>query len=110
MDKATKAALFSAFLFPGWGQFYLKRYLRGLIFLLPVLAGTMFLARTIVQSGMKSMKELTLKDGILRGDDIVQITVGALQAIDSFYLFSTLGLIVVLWIVSIIDAYRLGTI
>lgn len=110
MDKATKAALLSALLFPGWGQFYLKRYLRGLIFLLPVLAGTMFLAWTIVQSGMKSMKELTLKDGILRGDDIVQITVGALQAIDSFHLFSTLGLIVVLWIVSIIDAYRLGTI
>ena len=26
MDKATKAALFSAFLFPGWEQLYLKLY------------------------------------------------------------------------------------
>ena len=110
MDKATKAALFSALLFPGWGQFYLKRYLRGLVFLVPVLAGTVFLAWTIIQAGRESMKELTSRNGILLWDDFVQITLGTLKAINGYDFLIAMVLIVTLWIMSILDAYQIGKI
>ena len=39
MKKAIKAALLSALVFPGVGQMYLKRYVRGLIPMVLILAG-----------------------------------------------------------------------
>jgi hypothetical protein len=46
MKQSIKAALISALLFPGLGQILvLKRYARGCIFLLPTLAGTLYILR-----------------------------------------------------------------
>ena len=108
MDKATKAALFSALLFPGWGQFYLKRYKRGLVFILPVLAGTLALAWAIVQVGITIIKAAPLKKGTIQLANVIQVTVDALKALDYSYFSLMLSLIVVLWILSIVDAYLLG--
>jgi hypothetical protein len=108
MDKATKAALFSALLFPGWGQLYLKRYKRGLVFILPVLAGTLALAWAIVQVGITIIKTAPLKKETVQLANVIEITVDALKALDYFYFSLMLGLIVTLWILSIVDAYLLG--
>ena len=56
MKTSIKAALLSALVFPGLGQMYLKRYVRGLIPMVFILTGL----------------------GVL----IVQATVGALQVLD----------------------------
>ena len=69
MDKATKAALFSALLFPGWGQFYLKRYKRGLFFIVPVLIGTLALAWSIIQVSAKIIKATPFKKGTVQLDE-----------------------------------------
>ena len=43
MKKSTKALLLSAFVFPGLGQIALKRYKRGLLFVIPVLVSTIYI-------------------------------------------------------------------
>lgn len=108
MDKATKAALFSALLFPGWGQLYLKRYKRGLIFIIPVLIGTLALAWAVVQVGITIIKAAPLKKGTVQLGKVIQVTVDALKAIDPYYFLFMLSLIAALWILSIVDAYQLG--
>jgi TM2 domain-containing membrane protein YozV len=108
MDKATKAALFCALLFPGWGQFYLKRYKRGLVFILPVLIGTLALVWAIVQVGITIIKAAPFKKETVQLANVIQVTVDALKTIDFSYFLFILCLIAALWILSIIDAYLLG--
>jgi TM2 domain-containing membrane protein YozV len=108
LDKATKAALFSALLFPGWGQFYLKRYKRGLVFIMPVLIGTLALVWAIVQVGITIIKAVPFKKGTVQLANVIQVTVDALKTIDFSYFLFILCLIAALWILSIIDAYLLG--
>lgn len=108
MDKATKAALLSALLFPGWGQFYLKQYKRGLIFIVPVMAGMLALVWSIVQVAIGIIKTASFQKGTVQPVDVIQVTVDALKAINFFYFILILILISVFWIISIIDAYQIG--
>jgi TM2 domain-containing membrane protein YozV len=108
MDKATKAALFSALLFPGWGQFYLKRYKRGLVFIMPVLIGTLALVWAIVQVGITIIKAAPFKKETVQLANVIQVTVDVLKTIDFSYFLFVLCLIAALWVLSIIDAYLLG--
>ena len=55
MNKAIKAALLSALLFPGLGQMYLKRYVRGLIPMVLILAG---LGLWVVDATLRALREL----------------------------------------------------
>jgi len=49
MKQSIKAALISGLLFPGLGQILvLKRFARGCIFLLPTLAGTLYILRVVM--------------------------------------------------------------
>jgi TM2 domain-containing membrane protein YozV len=108
MDKATKAALYSALLFPGWGQFYLRCYKRGLIFFLPVLMGTIVLAWSVVRAGSAIIQAAPFKKGTVQVADIIRVSADALKAVDLSYLFLMLLLVAALWILSIVDAYQLG--
>ncbi len=108
MDTATKAALFNALLFPGWGQFYLKRYKRGLVFLLPVLFGMIVLAWTVVHVGSNIIKAAPFKKGTVQLTQVIDVTLKALKTIDLRYFLFMLLLIALLWLLSIIDAYQIG--
>lgn len=108
MNTATKAALFNALLFPGWGQFYLKRYKRGLVFLLPVLFGIFVLAWMVVHVGANIIKAAPFKKGTVQLSQIIDVTIKALKTIDLRFFLIMLLLIAVLWLLSIIDAYQLG--
>lgn len=108
MDKATKAALYSAFLFPGWGQFYLRCYKRGLVFSLPVLIGTLALAWSVVRASSAIIQAAPFKKGTVQPADIIRVSADALKAVDFSYLLLMLLLVAALWILSIVDAYQLG--
>lgn len=108
MDKATKAALFSALLFPGWGQFYLRRIKRGLVFIVPVLIGFLLLAWMIIQASIKIIKAAPFKKDTVQLANVIQVTVDALKTIDIFNFLLILCLIILLWILSVVDAYQLG--
>ena len=108
MNLATKAALYNALLFPGWGHFYLKEYKRGLVILLPFLAGMLWICFAVVQVAYGVLKATPFKKGTVDVTAIVKLSVDSAQAINSGYFSLILLLIVLLWIFSIVDAYRLG--
>lgn len=108
MDQAKKAALFNALLFPGWGQFYLKHYKRGLAFFVPILIGMLALAWMVIQVCAAIIKAAPFKKGTVQLSHVLEVIVKALRAIDLSYFLLMLLLIAVLWILSIVDAYQLG--
>ena len=107
MNKATKAALLSALLFPGLGQMYLKRYVRGLIPMVLILAG---LGLWIVDATVRALREIDKMQiqGGLIDPNVVASRAAAASASGEWYSPLLLPLIVVCWLLSVIDAYMLG--
>jgi len=108
MKLSTKAALYSGLLFPGSGYFIVKKKKQGFLFLIIALASLTILiteaihkAQVIAQdivSGALVMNIETLQEQI-------QITPGVFSpGIISAVTYFVVGL----WLVSIIDCYRIG--
>jgi hypothetical protein len=108
METATKAALFSALLFPGWGQIYLRRYKRGIVIILPVLAGMLSICWDVVQAAISILKAAPFKKGTVDISAVIKLSLDSVKALDSIYFSLILLLVVLLWMFSIVDAYQLG--
>ena len=108
MNLATKAALLSALLFPGWGQIYLKKYKRGLALIVPVFFCVLFLVGAVVQVAIKVLKATPIKKGTVDFNAVVNLAVNSIKELDLFYLLLILIFMILLSIFSIIDAYLLG--
>ena len=103
-----KAALLSAFVFPGVGHFFLKKHIRGAI-----LAGASFASLYLVIS--KTVEwSLQIADKIQRGDvplDVTAITEIVLQQStgSQAQLFNIATTVFTIsWLIGIIDSYRVG--
>lgn len=107
MNRATKAALLSALLFPGLGQMYLKRYVRGLIPMVLTLAG---LGLWVVDATLRALREIDriqIQGGLIDPTAIAG-RAAASSASGEWSSPLILPMIVVCWFLSVIDAYRLG--
>lgn len=108
MNRATKALLLSALVFPGAGHLYLKRYRRGAALLVVTGAGLLILVVQAVQQA------LAIVDTLQRGD--VPLDVTAISGLFSQAAPGAQGLILdiatcavtLCWLVGIFDSYRLG--
>lgn len=108
MSQALKAALFSAFVFPGSGHFLLKKHVRGAL-----LAGVTISCTWVLFSiALEKAQEISLK--IQSGEiplDISRITaeVSELAAGSNSQQASIATyLLVICWLAGIFDAYRVG--
>lgn len=108
MNAATKAALFNALLFPGWGQIYLKNYKKGISIIIAIIAGVISILRSVTQATVDILKISPFKKGTITLTSIVQLAINSIKAIDRYYLFLILSSMILLWIFSIIDAYQIG--
>jgi hypothetical protein len=107
MKKAIKAALLSALVFPGVGQMYLKRYARGLIPMVLTLAG---LGVWIVDATVRALRELDriqIQGGLI-DPNAIAARAAASSGSGEWYSPLILPMIIVCWLLSVIDAYRLG--
>ncbi len=109
MKASIKAALLSALVFPGSGQMYLKRYVRGLIPMVLVLAG---LGVLIVQATVGALQvldkmQIQLQGGTVDMNAVSNLAAGSSTHGDPYSSLISIG-IAVCWIFSVIDAYRLG--
>ena len=108
MHKATKAALISAFIFPGCGHFYLKSKLRGGLFTL-FSAGCLYVLITFAVDIANDISEK-----LLNGE--TPLDVSRLMAEISSQLNGSAGetpniaslLLLGCWVVAIIDSFILG--
>jgi hypothetical protein len=108
MHKATKAALISAFVFPGCGHFYLKSNLRGAVFTL-FSAGCLYV---LISFAVKIANDIS--ERILSGD--IPLDASSLMAEISSQLNGIAGeapniaslLFLGCWVVAIIDSFIIG--
>ncbi|OGP87256.1 MAG: hypothetical protein A2031_07580 [Deltaproteobacteria bacterium RBG_19FT_COMBO_43_11] len=108
INLATKAALLSALLFPGWGQLFLKRYKRGLAIIVPAVIGMVLILVHIVQIAVALLKAAPLKKDAVNFSAVVKLSIDAIKSLNLFYLLIIFLVIILLWIFSIVDAYLLG--
>ena len=110
MTRSIKAALLSGLIFPGIGHMVLKQYSRGSVLMLSALVAlSVIFTKAINQA-------LTIVDGINSGEipvEVEAITELAFMpnsgADDSILSIATV-VVSVVWIIGIVDSYRLGII
>lgn len=107
-NLAKKSALLNALLFPGWGEFYLKKYARGIIIMTAVMAGMIAILFSVIQASLKILKIAPFKKGTVTLIAVLQLAADAIRSLDLSYLFLIIFSLIVLWIASIADAYYLG--
>jgi len=108
MSKSTKAVLLSALVFPGTGHIYLKKYIPASLLLTASLGSLYVIISRTLEMAMQ------ISEKIQRGE--IQADVAGLTNLVEKQMASTDTLtqniattvIVVCWIVSIVDSYRLG--
>lgn len=108
MNLATKAALFSALLFPGWGHIFLKKYKRGIFLIISVSIGIIILCYYIVSVAIDVLRGASLKKGDVSFSYVINLSAEAVKSVNQFYIFFVLLFIIILWIFSIYDSYSLG--
>jgi len=108
MNLATKAALFNALLFPGWGQIYLRNYKKGILIIIVSLAGVLSILLSVVQTTIAILKIAPFKKGTVTFNAVITLAIDAIKALKLFYLYLILFFMILLWILSIIDAYQSG--
>jgi len=107
MNRAVKATFLSGLVFPGAGQIFLERYLRGILFIVPVLIGLVIIMFLATSTAITLVPQLNLEKGM---PDIQTLFALAHEATPSNSLCYRwcLAIIVGCWLFSSIDAWRLG--
>jgi TM2 domain-containing membrane protein YozV len=108
MNLAIKGALFNALIFPGWGQLYLKKYKKGILIIIAISAGVISILWSVAQATINILKIAPFKKGTITSIAVVQLAIDAVKALNLFYLSWILFFMILLWILSIIDAYMTG--
>jgi TM2 domain-containing membrane protein YozV len=109
MKISYKAALLSAFVFPGAGQLYLKRYWRGLIIIFLFCAGLGCMIRSATLSALNRLDDVMVKmqSGTTKLQELSDI-IGSKTTIADPCHDAVFYLLVCFWIFAVIDAYRTG--
>jgi len=107
MKKSLKAALFSAFIFPGAGQLLLKKYFSAIYFIAFTCVGLYLLFSNLLE------KTQVILDKVQSGEisaDIAAITAEVHQQTVNATgtLTPALVILLVAWLVSVVEAYRVG--
>ncbi len=108
MKRRTKAALLSAFVFPGVGHFILRKRIHG-----AVLAGTAFvslyflIARTIEKTLQVFEK---IASGEIQSDaaSITDLVLNQSTGSETLLLRIATAALIISWLVGIVDSYRVG--
>lgn len=107
MSRALKASLLSALVLPGAGHLYLRRYLRGLVLAALALAALWFvLAETLaVANDILAEAERGAATDVTALADLIGERAAHAESAGVGRATLFLG---VIWVVGIVDAYRLG--
>ncbi len=106
MDRSVKAAMLSGLVFPGVGQLFLKRRVRGLLFLLPALVATIYFTHAVLQPVLAIAQDIGA--GIVPLDPFaIQRRVEATR-IDTTLMDVAVLVMVAAWIGSTLDAWLVG--
>jgi TM2 domain-containing membrane protein YozV len=108
MRKSLKGALLSGLVFPGYGQFVMKHYIRGIVLMLTCLTGLVVIGVKVRQQIFIVLEKIEYVDGAIDMSEIINaVNLAGTTSGDVIYRFASL-LLLFCWIIGIIDAYIIG--
>jgi TM2 domain-containing membrane protein YozV len=108
MNQSVKAALLSAFVFPGLGQIVNGYKKRGWSFIAVISVLLVLIISKLVQQALMVLDEIQQRGTVVDINEISKISSEVVSFSDNIFLNSAFILLILTWLVSIIDAYRLG--
>ncbi|MCG6938020.1 MAG: hypothetical protein LJE83_07580 [Gammaproteobacteria bacterium] len=108
MKKSTKAVLLSAFIFPGAGHVYLKKYSSGIALLCASLAAIYYMISQAVEESLRIVEQM--QNGSVQPDVAAVMELASKQPAGSeAYLVNIASAVLLIcWVIGIIDSYRVG--
>ena len=108
MTNAVKGALLSALVLPGVGQIALKRYQRGVVLMLAVLAGLAVMVVDAARQAARMFEAIESGGGAIDRDAIARAAAQATVPSDSLVINLLFFAITICWLYGVVDAYRIG--
>lgn len=108
MKKPMKAALLSAFIFPGIGHFLLKKYIPGVVLAGTAFAGLYFLIAKSVEMALQITEKLQSGEVQLNAATISELVSDQSAGTESQLLDIALAVLLISWLIGIVDSYRVG--
>ncbi len=107
MKRSTRAALKSAFVFPGAGHFFLKKYGAGALLAGATLASLIFIISGMVEQVIQIVERIQ-HNGVQLNVPAITELVSKLMNSQTQDLNIASTVLMVLWIIGIVDSYRIG--
>ena len=108
MTNAVKGALLSALVLPGVGQIALRRYQRGVVLMLAVLAGLAVMVVDVARQAARMFEAIESGGGAIDRDAIARAAAQAAVPSDSLVINLLFFAITICWLYAVVDAYRIG--
>ena len=103
-----KAALLSAFVFPGVGHFLLKKYIRGAVLAGTAIAGLYLLIAKTVEMALQVTEKIQSGEALLDAATITELVSKQATATETQLLNIAAAVFIISWLVGIVDSYRVG--
>jgi hypothetical protein len=108
MSNSWKAALLSAFVFPGVGHFYLKKRISGTVLAGSALASLFFVISKTLESAQRIAEQIQSGEGPVDIAEISALLAEQPAGTDSQLFNIASAVFVVAWLVGILGSYRFG--
>jgi hypothetical protein len=108
MNNSLKGAFLSGLVFPGLGQLALKHYKRGAVIIIAVLISLSIVVAEAVQKALAILGEVQIEGGEISISSISEAASRASTTSGSLVFNLALSLVILLWIIGAVDAYRIG--
>lgn len=108
MKTSTKAVSLSAFLFPGLGQFYLKQYIKGMLFTAVAAVSFMIIMSAAFSIALSIANEIETGKITLGNIDIKAISQQVMDVFQQPNLVTAKIAMIASWLISTVDAWLSG--
>ena len=108
MSKAIKAALLSAFVFPGTGHFFLKKHIVGSLLAGAALASLYLVISRMVERALLIVEKIQLGEVQLDVAAIAELISKQPTGTDAQLLSIAWTVLIISWLIGIVDSYRVG--
>ncbi len=108
MKKSIKAALLSAFVYPGTGHFFLKKYTSCVVFACAFSVPLYFIFSEIMNKAGQIAEQITKGELPLDIAAISESLSNSVTAANAQELNIKMYALVIIWFIGIIDSYRIG--
>ncbi|MGS2718332.1 hypothetical protein ACVBE9_09185 [Eionea flava] len=108
MKLSTRASLLSLFVFPGTGHIVLKRYLSGWTFISIAAAAALVIFISMMKRAYILSEQLATGEIPFNIKHIVETITATPPGVEGNMLNIAVNIVVIVWVASTVDAYRIG--